>query len=194
MSNDSYSISIATLLHSNNVNSSDLVNLGMKCGASAHSLRASAQNIVSRKNNESNRHYLSQIKQLLSSLTDLWTGPVGIELAALPMMRKHISLQYLSSNVSPIPFEYQSRVCPLSIQGANNNRIDGLLITHSSLPISTTQNLQSICSGSTTTTSPASVETPTVLFCPPNAGFYECLVMAQSNSSWLGFYLSRGLR
>lgn len=208
MSNYSHVVSLQSLLASKSgLNNTELIDLGMKCGASAHNLRISAQNIKGDKKTNNSQNFFSQITQSISGIQDLWKGPTGIEISCFPMMRKHIQMQYLhpiSSSQSiqnssfipstPLISEFlqlnQSRVCHLSIQGCDKNLIDGILIMNSRIPIEIVQSIYN----QTQTTNPSNsvIYTPTVLFCCPNAGFYECLVMAQSNSSWLGFYLARG--
>jgi hypothetical protein len=180
----------------------ELVNFGMKCGACAHSLRTSSQRLTA-KRQENSQGLFAPILSLLSGATDFWKGPSGVEISAFPMMRKHIALQY----VAPIPISTDrpphqsllcdqlpslySRVIRFSIVGKDKNVIDGLFIAHGNLPLSTIQAISRRVS-SEGITPLAPTYTPTVLFCSPNAGFYECLVMAQANSSWLGFYLSKG--
>ncbi|RYY70992.1 alpha/beta fold hydrolase, partial [archaeon] len=39
---------------------------------------------------------------------------------------------------------------------------------------------------------PTHTDTKLVLFCPPNAGFYEVLSQCDFESSWVGYYLNRG--
>lgn len=209
MSNYSHSVSLQSLLSSKSgLTNSELIELGMKCGASAHNLGISAQNFKGDKQINQSQDFLSQIYYAISSITDVCKGPTGIEISCFPMMRKHIQMQYLTSNspsqqstqissfitqnniVSDFLLFNQSRVCRLSIQGCNGNILDGILVLSSRMSIETIQLLQN----KTQTNNPLNtlIYTPTVLFCCPNAGFYECLVMAQPNSSWLGFYLARG--
>jgi hypothetical protein len=184
--------------------SAELVNFGMKCGAGAHSLRTSSQRLKA-KQQENSQGILAPLLSMLSGATDFWKGPSGMERSAFPMMRKHIALQYLAS----IPMSTEgpldesllcdqlpslhSRVVRFNIVGKDRNVIDGLFIAHANLPLSTIQAISHRLSVGHQTTPLAPIHIPTVLFCPPNAGFYECLVMAQANSSWLGFYLSKGI-
>lgn len=200
----SRAVSLRSFISQSSTNSADLVNFGMKCGATAHSVRLTSQGLkVSPK--ENTQTFLGQIRSGLSSVTDFWKGPQGLEKSALPMIRKHISLQYLSpiteAHSSEILLDhaliidqlpnFHSRVCRFRVTGHDNNIIDGIFIGHSSLPLITLQSIYSRLNNQTSTPlSPLLL--PTVLFCPPNAGLYEGLVMAQSNSSWLGYYLNRG--
>ena len=205
MSNYSHSVSLQTLLTSKSgINNSELIELGMKCAASAHNLTISAQNLHRKKIGNNSQDFLSQISQSISGIFDLWKGPTGIEISSFPMMRKHIQLQYLtpisssgSINISSpnnlnsdILERYQSRVCRLTIQGCDSNIIDGILIAHSRVSIEIIRSINN--KSQTTNPSNSLIYDPIVLFCCPNAGFYEGLVMAQSSSSWLGFYLARG--
>lgn len=208
MSNYTHSVSLQSLLSSKTgLSNSDLIELGMKCGASAHNLRISAQNIKVQNKGNNTQDFFSQINHFISSLTDIWKGPTGIEISSFPMMRKHIQMQYLNTisttqSTQNSPFliqnnivsdflQYnQSRVCRLSIEGCDGNLIDGVLISNIKMSIETIRLIYE--KTQTNNPSPSFIYTPTVLFCCPNAGFYECLVMAQSNSSWLGFYLARG--
>lgn len=198
-------VSLNNLISDQSTNSADLVNFGMKCGANAHSIRIKSQSLkVVRK--DTSQSLVNQIRSALSNATDFWKGPQGLEKSALPMIRKHISLQYLSpiagvpstgvllqhTLISDLLPTFHSRVCRFGIIGNDNNLIDGIFIGHSSLSLSTIQALYSRMNNHISSP-PNPILLPTVLFCPPNAGLYECLVMAQSNSSWLGYYLNQGL-
>lgn len=183
--------------------SAELVNFGMKCGAVAHALRTSCQKLKG-KPQENPQGMLTHVRGMLSGVTDFWRGPNGVEKAAFPMMRKHIALQYLAAIPSTTegPLEesllcdqlpsFHSRVVRFNIVGKDGNVIDGLFVAHANLPLSSIQAINNRSSVSHQATPASPIYIPTVLFCPPNAGFYECLVMAQAKSSWLGFYLSKG--
>eukprot|EP00602_Paraphysomonas_sp_CaronLab_P013816 CAMPEP_0185041582 /NCGR_PEP_ID=MMETSP1103-20130426/41078_1 /TAXON_ID=36769 /ORGANISM="Paraphysomonas bandaiensis, Strain Caron Lab Isolate" /LENGTH=770 /DNA_ID=CAMNT_0027581383 /DNA_START=370 /DNA_END=2682 /DNA_ORIENTATION=+ len=103
----------------------------------------------------------SYLISIKSAIFNLFLGPQGVEKTSFPMMRSQIRFNL------PLP---NSRVRSLRIPGPHGNVIDGIYLY----------------------AQPAAVCTePTVLFCPPNAGFYECFAMAPLKSSWLGFYMQR---
>lgn len=96
-----------------------------------------------------------------------------------------LSFPYMRSFLKEI---YQAKT--FEIQGSSQNVIDVVWISASSVReyIRVTTVDPSIATHNTA----SSASQRLVLFCSPNAGFYECLSQADLTSSWLGVYTKAG--
>jgi hypothetical protein len=130
------------------------------------------------------------IQQLISQLTQMNTGPTGLEKLAFPMMRVRLQDQYA--------FEEE-----FVVYGNDGNKIDCIYIPSKQRKavVREAQNQQQSSTGASpvrrhsgTAASLNLGVSPvgTVLFCPPNCGFFECLSQMPVSSSWLGFYTNLG--
>lgn len=116
----------------------------------------------------------------LKSVLSLGTGLEGCEKLTFPYMRCQL--------------EQRFKVEKFSLVGCDKNKIDGVIF-----PVSV---LTDASNASTSTTNPANTSNaaPTprfspkglVLFCGPNAGFYEGMCQSDFAASWLGTYLRMG--
>jgi len=111
----------------------------------------------------------------LKSVLSMGTGLEGCEKLTFPYMRCQL--------------EQRFKVEKFSLVGCDKNKIDGVIF-----PVSVLTN----ASNSSSTTSPDGIATPRfspkglVLFCGPNAGFYEGMCQSDFAASWLGTYLRMG--
>lgn len=138
--------------------------------------------------------YFSSIK---ANLTEFFRANNGLEQASFPMMRKHICVMFPSHSSSSLthpsaPLVSDDMRCPaadalrktrvrrLTLTGSDGHTIDAIMVYAHDI-----ENDGDVDSFSTPLSHP---DVPTVLFCPPNAGFYECLAMSQPGGSWLWFY------
>ena len=178
------------------------------CMKASEVLRASTDDIRPSSGGDEDTSILSKIKSLLS-FTD---GVEGCEKISFPYMRCLLMKKL-----------YAQR---FTISGANNNKINGVILpaSRSPLPSSSSSSLPSSSlmfdsvqsnqssnqgnhvnskSGSSNSSSDTanrvvnvtSTSKGIVLFCGPNAGFYECSSQqdtTSSSSSWIGFYLNLG--
>mmetsp|Transcript_2287 Transcript_2287/g.3510 ORF Transcript_2287/g.3510 Transcript_2287/m.3510 type:complete len:496 (+) Transcript_2287:127-1614(+) len=164
------------------VSQKELVDLCMQCMSFGGSVRSASEMLkqstgyamadVASSNNTPS--YLASIQ---SAVSDWFLGPQGIEKMSFPMMRRQIHFSFTppaSTLNEKDCSDLSSRVHRLRINGSQGNIIDGIFI----------------CAQSRTTCTAFS-NSATVLFCPPNAGFYECFAMSSPNSSWLWFYLQK---
>ncbi len=115
---------------------------------------------------------LNKLKGLLS----MTEGLKGVEKVTFPYMRELLKSRFGAHR--------------FSLAGSSGNTIDAMLI-----PASLGQQPQnssfSAESGTQPTTPPPSAK-GLVMFCSPNAGFYECVSQAELQQSWLGFYSALG--
>jgi len=177
------------------------------CMKASEVLRASTDDIRPSSGGDEDTSILSKIKSLLS-FTD---GVEGCEKISFPYMRCLLMKKLNAQR--------------FTISGANSNMINGVILpasrspltsSSSSLPSSSlmfdsVQSNQSSNQGnhvnSKSGSSNSSSDTANrvvnftsnskgiVLFCGPNAGFYECSSQqdtTSSSSSWIGFYLNLG--
>eukprot|EP01041_Mallomonas_annulata_P010249 gene10249-21380_t len=120
-------------------------------------------------------------------------GPSGMECISFVVMREQLYSSFGAECIS------------IPVNKGNNNSIDAAIIPSTkclnyklqqqSLSSSTPSSSSSSSSPVATTPS-ANSNIPTaigtVLFCNPNAGFYECLSQSQRDNSWLGLYTQLG--
>ena len=135
--------------------------------------------------------------QFMSNIRDFFRRDTPLEKASFPMMRKHICTMHPSHSSSPIrareeslwsPAErvgpggngcaspvraISSRVRRMRLMAAEGHIIDAIMVYAHDVDGTEEYPLTAV---------------PTVLFCPPNAGFYECLSMSQPGGSWLWYY------
>ena len=146
-------------------------------------------------------YYLTDI---CNSLKAFYFGCEGMEKLAFPMMRKQLSLLYLfkketsvddSERVDDQSFDshlekYETAVerfsvranesCISSVCDTLPTLIDGIIIRGSK----TSRVSEYVPFGKSLEKNAQ----PIILYCPPNAGFYECIAMTPVESSWAGVY------
>ena len=137
-----------------------------------------------------------------NGIRDFFYGCQGLEKLAFPIMRKQLSLLYSltpqfnsdeneTSQQSVRLKVYENKIVRSAVERFTltvhascsmfpHPIVDGVLVFgRSDAPI------QNLC----TNGSHVSVEElPIVLYCPPNAGFYECIGMSPVHSTWVGVY------
>eukprot|EP01038_Epipyxis_sp_PR26KG_P013207 gene13207-17699_t len=136
------------------------------------------------QNNEENKQ-IQKIMKSIYAFLGFGMSLQGIELLSFPLMREK-----LKDRVGALPF---------SILGSSNNIIiDGMIIPYH-LGKNKMKNSHSN-SATTTTTNNNKIEyfpndnnrKGIVLFCSPNAAFYENIAQIDINSTWFGFYSQLG--
>jgi hypothetical protein len=139
--------------------------------------------------NEDDGGIFAKVKSALS----FTKGMEGCEKLSMPYMRCLLQQKF--------------KVDRISLVGCDNNTIDGVVFPASVLfahPTSSGNSSGGGGSGSSSTSSgggagSAAMHTEMgmstlglVIFCSPNAGFYETISQCDFNSSWVGFYLKMG--
>jgi hypothetical protein len=130
------------------------------------------------------------------TITEFFRGDNGLEKASFPMMRKHICIMFPPHSSAaltrpqvsadgmdtslPVDMFNKTRVRRYALTAPEGHTIDAIMVYAHDLDDADIE----------ASSSPphSHVDVPTVLFCPPNAGFYECLSMSQPGGSWLWFY------
>eukprot|EP01036_Dinobryon_divergens_P033892 gene33892-43786_t len=112
--------------------------------------------------------FLSKVRMLFG----MDGGSKGAEKLSFPYMRQFLKSIYAAQN--------------LSITGLDGNTIDAVLIPGAAIRQVVNQ------FSPTAHTYNSNTAKGIVLFCAPNAGFYESFSQADLTQSWLGFYASRG--
>mmetsp|Transcript_17124 Transcript_17124/g.28612 ORF Transcript_17124/g.28612 Transcript_17124/m.28612 type:complete len:1081 (+) Transcript_17124:109-3351(+) len=146
--------------------------------------------------------YFVEIK---NGIRDFFYGCQGLEKLAFPIMRNQLRLMYklppaadtAINPTTPSPvrlkvYESAQRTaverfslmaqdeCKANCLDMSAPIIDGVLVFgRSDAPISKFAVHETKC---------ANQQLPVVLYCPPNAGFYECIGMAPVTSNWVGVY------
>lgn len=145
-----------------------LLILSARCLNSSEKVRSNAH-IIKPSGGGSEEDYVSgAVKAILSLFTSTLTG---FERLSFPYLRAILKKQHKAETVQ--------------IQGSDGNRIDGLLLRTAHDPRRT---------GANSKNNSASSEAKTmVIFCCPNAGFYECISQFNFDKSWFGYYLSLGM-
>jgi hypothetical protein len=140
---------------------------------------------------------------------DFFHGCQGIEKLAFPIMRKQLSYLYqLPPRVTATPNDYFQKSVRLKVYEHSmlQSAVERFSLTVPNTSIAS-------CIGNTPTSTldgvlvygrddapienfvvhgheqiPRNRNLPIVLYCPPNAGFYECIGMAPVHSNWVGVY------
>eukprot|EP00598_Pedospumella_elongata_P005315 CAMPEP_0184979772 /NCGR_PEP_ID=MMETSP1098-20130426/9913_1 /TAXON_ID=89044 /ORGANISM="Spumella elongata, Strain CCAP 955/1" /LENGTH=960 /DNA_ID=CAMNT_0027503105 /DNA_START=470 /DNA_END=3352 /DNA_ORIENTATION=- len=122
--------------------------------------------------NDEDSGIFAKVKSVLS----LGAGPEGCEKLTFPYMRCQLEQRFKAERFSLI--------------GCDKNKIDAAIF-----PVYVLQNSTNTATSNTTNSSAAESRMSAkglVLFCGPNAGFYEGLCQSDFNASWLGMYLRMG--
>lgn len=153
----------------------ELSNSTGRCLAASESLRVSAGIVRPKPSGDDESDILGMIRPLLA-----WnSGVTGYDQLAFPFMRALLQRTYGAKI--------------FSVKGSNDNFVDCLYIN--------AEEARSIraarASGSEYQAPPASA-TPVhsnklVLFCGPNAGFFETIAQMDYETSWCGYYVSKGI-
>ncbi len=114
---------------------------------------------------------VAKLKGLLCSFRE---GLSCSEKLTFPYMRDQLRLRFGAQR--------------LAIRGSSGNRIDAVLILASHCLRAAGSNATD--SGNVATDAPSAKGI--VLFCSPNAGFFECVSQSELNQSWLGYYCALG--
>lgn len=105
------------------------------------------------------------VSGIIKSLSFLTSGMSGYERLSFPYLRAILKKKHKAEI--------------MQITGCDNNSIDGIIFRASLDP----RQEGKYDNGSR----------PLVLFCSPNAGFYECISQFNFDKSWFGFYLNHGM-
>lgn len=127
-----------------------------------------------------------------NSIATLYTRPVGFERVAFPMMRLSIGNQYSSTRFAVFGPENNKIDCMFISVGSRASPLDGVVETGLG-------GCSRDCFVEATAGSSDPMSLPlraggagVVLYCNPNAGFYESLSLVPRNSSYVGMYLDMG--
>lgn len=148
------------------VGSQALAVLSARCLNSSEKVRSAAHSIKPSGSGGDDDMMSSVIKSLVSFAS----GMSGFERLSFPYLRAILKKKHRAEIVQ--------------INGSNGNKIDGLLLRVSNDPRS-----QKEKGKVETQQAPAGM----VVFCCPNAGFYECISQFNFDKSWFGYYLQHGL-
>ena len=126
------------------------------------------------------------LSALLSTISSLNSAPVGIEKLAFPMMKVRLRDEFWMED--------------LSLLGVDGNFIDAVYVPSRdrkmaamAAHLSTTAADDKTASSRIEPQIVSGVSSQgTVLYCPPNAGIFECLSQCPAATSWLSFYTQLG--
>jgi hypothetical protein len=131
---------------------------------------------------QSSQEETSAVQQIIASVTNMNVGPLNFEKLAFPIMRVRLFDEYACDH-------------ECASIGPDGNRIDCVYIPSKQRRQHVRERQQSLQSPTATASAasnPAVSHVGTVLFCPPNCGFFECLSQMPEKSSWLGYYTNLG--
>ena len=156
------------------VGNQQVLNLAGKCLKASEILRISCTAIRPQTSNEEDGSggVSGIIKMLLSFQANL----TAFERISFPYMRSILQRKYHAKSIN--------------ITGNDGNMIDAVYFKASTIQKSQSNHQSSHASSNNPEDD--SVASKVVLFCSPNAGFYECVSQVDMQKSWFGFYSNLG--
>jgi hypothetical protein len=118
------------------------------------------------------------IMSKVKSLLNLADGLEGCEKVAFPYMRCMLQQRF--------------KVERFTLTGCDKNKIDGVIFPASALLGAGTRSPQVTTTGADPSAASPASPVGIVMFCSPNAGFYEGMCQSDLASSWLGYYVRLG--
>ena len=201
-------ISTSTSTSSNNTTNSNLLTISAKTLQSTENLKNFLHIFQTNTKKEEN-----SIQQMIKMLSSIFQKPKGIELLSLLIMKKYLIFKYNAINYQLIGNNNNFIDC-IICQPINSNSTDNLnsnsnsnstsssnssLNSNSNLSINFSsksyQNYENSTNNNNNNSNPNNFKPSSkgcVVFCSPNAMFYESLILSHPTCSWLAFYLSQG--